>query len=481
MKEILSVLAIDDDPSQIELLRLYCESLDYPRIAYHAAEDAKQALAVLECTLIDLVVTDYRLPDINGLEILRRVKSLNPEIRVVIMTAYQDTRQAVEILKTGADDYLIKPTKEQDIKRLLILTYEKLTYHRETETVRREIEEIFEDSSIISRSRGMMEVMRSAAISAHSDTTVLITGESGTGKELIARLIHKKSRRKDRAFVAVNISALSESLAESELFGHRRGAFTGAEEDRIGRFEEARGGTIFIDEIGDIPQTLQVKLLRFLQFGEIERVGENTTKKLDVRIVAATNRDLKDLVRIGKFRADLYYRINVIPIHIPPLRQRKEDIPALIDHFIEKYSRENDKTVRNVSREVLDRIMRSPLPGNVRELENLIERGVVFARGEFIQLRDLPALLEGDEPERILDTEGEVTGTYEERMRSFEIKMLEDALSRAEGNQCKAAEGLGISERHLRSRLARLGMKNAWKPATGEDRPVRPESRRLRP
>jgi DNA-binding NtrC family response regulator len=459
MEDYLSFLAVDDDPTQIELLRLYCDNLEYPRIRFHAARSAEEAFNILEQEQLDLVLTDYQLPDGNGMGVLERIKAFNPEIRVVVMTAFQDTAAAVKILKGGADDYLIKPTKEKDIERLLILVHERLTLHRETASVREMIFETFPDMPVVSTGNKMMEVIHTAAVCAKSDATVLITGESGTGKELVAKMIHSKSRRGDKAFVTVNISALSESLAESELFGHRKGAFTGAHEDRIGRFEEANGGTIFIDEVGDISQSLQVKLLRVLQFGEIQRVGENATKKLDVRIIAATNRDMKTLVRQGRYRSDLYYRINVIPIFIPPLRERKEDIPALIDHFIRRFSAENGKVVTGVSREVLDRIMWRPLPGNVRELENLIEHGVVFARTETIALRDIPELENPDDgpPEGCLEDSPQ--GGYEEKMRAFEMKILATALDESSGNQSRAAESLGITERHLRSRLSILGMK----------------------
>jgi DNA-binding NtrC family response regulator len=463
MQDSLSVLAIDDDPTQLELLRVFSEEIDYPRIEYYAAKDAQEAFAVLEKNTIELVLTDFRLPGLNGLEILKHVKNRNPEIRVVVMTAYQNTEEAVEILKTGADDYLIKPTKAAEIRRIFIMTNERLEYEKESSIKHREIDDFFEDSSLIYRSRAMMEVLRTATVSAMSDSTVLITGESGTGKELIARMIHDKSRRFDKSFITVNISALPESLAESELFGHRKGAFTGAGDDRMGRFEEAKGGTIFIDEVGDITPALQVKLLRVLQFGEIQRIGENVTRKLDVRIIAATHRDLKDSVRRNLFRGDLFYRINVIPIHIPPLRRRKEDIPALIDYFIRKFSQENGKTVRNVSREVLDRTMARSLFGNVRELENLIERGVVFSRGEIITLRDIPALLEDEDlrPDGCEDTTG--IGTFEERIRNFEIRVIEEALSSAEGNQTRAAELLGMSERHMRSRIKNLNIQNRFR------------------
>ena len=306
-----------------------------------------------------------------------------------------------------------------------------------------------EVAGIIYRGKKMAQVMQTAARCAESDATVLVYGESGTGKELVARFIHERSFRRNKPFIVVNISALAESLAESELFGHKKGAFTGADTERLGRFEMAHGGTLFIDEIGEIPLAIQVKLLRAIQFGTIERLGENMPRQLDVRIIAATNQDLTKLVKQGHFRKDLYYRINVITLELPPLRQRKEDIPALVNHFISIFNQRNHRNVQGFSREAMNRLMRHDFPGNVRELENIVERAVVLCRGDIIFERDLPPLNDN----ALWDDNKK---DYEEQMANFERKLLEEALAESNGNKSAAARALGISERHLRSRLERL-------------------------
>ncbi len=303
----------------------------------------------------------------------------------------------------------------------------------------------------------MADVLSVASRAAASSATVLLSGESGTGKELVARFIHDRSGRAG-PFIPVNISALPETLAESELFGHRKGSFTGADSDRIGRFEEAAGGTLFLDEIGDISAPLQVKLLRALQFGVIERVGENVARRLNVRILAATNRDLPSLIKDGKFRRDLFYRLNVIEIRIPPLRERKGDIALLVDEFIRRYSARDGKVIAGISREAFDSLMKRSFPGNVKELENIIERAVVLTRSEYIRVSDLPA--ETDEAEHTCRCPRPgADGGYETTMRNFERELLEIALEDAGGNKSAAARELGITERHLRSRLEHLGMR----------------------
>jgi DNA-binding NtrC family response regulator len=460
MNDTLNVLFIDDDSTQLTLLGVLCKGIDYPRIESQSAETGSEGLALLQKEQFDLVLTDYRLPDMTGLEVLKSVKRVNPEVCVVVMTAFESARDAVEILKSGADDYLIKPTREPDMRHLFVRIHETLTLHREEKSLRAAIEESFDTSSIIFRSREMMGVLQTAARAAASTATILLTGESGTGKELIARMIHKTGSRNEKPFITVNISALSESLAESELFGHRKGSFTGASEDRVGRFEEANKGTIFIDEVGDIPSALQVKLLRVIQFGEVERIGENTSRKFDVRIITATNRDLSDLVEKRLFRADLFYRLNVIPIHIPALRERKQDIPVLIDHFITRFNEKHGKEITGMSREAMDLIMRHSFPGNVRELENLVERAVVLSRGDSLRKSDFPGLEGKDE---LAGAPLPLEGGFEEKVRGFESRLIEDALRETEGNQSKAARALGISERHLRSRMEKLGIENKFK------------------
>jgi DNA-binding NtrC family response regulator len=452
----VTILTIDDDPTQIELLRAIFRKIAYPAIEHLYAETAAGGLDLVERKVIDLILTDLHLPDGSGLEILRRVKSLNPMISVVVMTAYDDTREAVSILKEGADDYIIKPTRAEEIERLVIRINERsVLIHEAFLPPNKGAVASPATAGIIYSSASMASVMSMASRSADSDATVLISGESGTGKELVARFIHQRAARRKGAFVAVNISALPESLVESELFGHSKGAFTGAGTERMGRFEEADGGTLFLDEIGDITPALQVKLLRTIQFGEVERVGENTARRLDVRIVAATNRDLKVFVATGKFRSDLFYRINVIDILVPPLRDRKEDIKLLIEHFIARFNERNNRHIRGFSREALDRLMRHSFPGNIRELENIIERTVVLCRGDLILESDLPILEEKADPSLCMDAQG----GYEVVMERFERDLLEKAISRNNGNHSAAARELGITERHIRSRLYRLGMK----------------------
>jgi len=447
----MTLLVIDDDETQIEKIRIICEALEYPSVEYLSAMGVADGLKIVAENVVDLVLSDFRLPDGSGFDALRGIKAMNPMIAVAMMTAYADTGEAVQLLKGGADDYLIKPTRKEDIERLIVRVNEKIALLHEALLPPNEGPTASPAvSGIIYRSVVMAEMMSMAARTATTAATVLITGESGTGKELVARFIHDRSGRKGE-FVAVNISALPESLAESELFGHSRGAYTGADVDRTGRFEEAEGGTLFLDEIGDISPPLQVKLLRAIQFGQIERVGENVVRTLNVRIVAATNENLAELVAAGKFRRDLYYRLNVIEIDLPSLRDRKDDIRLLVDHFIKRFAERDGKPMRGISREALDNLIKRPFPGNVRELENIIERAVVLCRGDIIRQADLPPLLEGKA--------GGGEGGYERRMALFEIELLESALQVAKGNKSAAARELGITERHLRSRLERLKLK----------------------
>ncbi|MCA1950880.1 MAG: sigma-54 dependent transcriptional regulator [Treponema sp.] len=447
---MMTILAIDDDPAQLERLALIFKHIQYPPVEYLTAETKQEGLQLAHDQVIDLVFTDLRLPDGDGIEVLNAIKQMNPMIPVVVMTAFSDAREAVEILKQGADDYLVKPTNAEEIEKMVLRIYEKGVLIREAFLPPAEGKESSPASAgIIYQGNKMAQVMQTAARCAESDATIVVCGESGTGKELVARFIHERSLRKNQPFVAVNISALAESLAESELFGHKKGAFTGADTDRIGRFEMANGGTLFIDEIGDIPVAIQVKLLRAIQFGTIERLGENTPRQLNVRIIAATNRNLSALVEQGVFRKDLYYRINVITLELPPLRHRKEDIPVLVEHFINKFNERNHRNVRGLSREAMNALMHHDFPGNVRELENIIERAVVLCRGDIILERDLPPLNK-NAPWQMVEK------PYEQQMAEFERSLIEKALNDTKGNKSAAARALGITERHLRSRLERL-------------------------
>ncbi len=453
------VLAVDDDFTLLERIKAIVGRIEYPRIELHTAETVRGALEVLESRAIDLVLSDYRLPDGNGLDVLKSVKRSNPTVSVVIMTAFEDTRDAVSILKAGGEDYLVKPVTTEALEHLFIRVFEKSLIEHENDELTPFLGSELGDVPFIHADGRMREVLNTVSRSRDSSATVLITGESGTGKELIARLIHNSSARRDRPFVTVNIAALPETLMESELFGHVKGAFTGADQAREGRFAEGDGGSLFIDEVGDIPMSIQVKLLRALQFGQIQRVGENATRTLDVRIIAATNRDLRKLVERGQFRSDLYWRLNVIPIEIPPLRERREDIAALAAWFTDKFAREYGKTVRGISREALAALLRHPFPGNVRELENTLERAVLMTRREILTLEDIRL----ESPEEAPDSPGEpsgvsvpTVGTYDELVGRFELDLITRALDAAGGNQSEAARALGIGERRLRSRLKLL-------------------------
>lgn len=455
----LTILLIDDEPSQIESMKSFLSRRGHK---IYTASNGREGIEVVNANVIDLVLTDFRMPEMNGLEALKEIKRINPEIDVVVITAYGNVEEAVDIMKSGAYDYLSKPIDLDELENLIKRIAEKKLLIQENKQLRAQLENKFKFESIISHSGKMEDVLNLAGRVADSKATVLIRGESGTGKELIARAVHFASGRKDKPFVTVNVAALSENLMESELFGHEKGAFTGAVGARVGRFEEADGGTLFIDEVGDVPLTVQVKLLRAIQFGEVQRLGSNETRKVDVRIIAATHRNLEEMMSVGEFREDLYYRLNVVSINIPSLRERKEDIPMLIEHFIKKYSEINGKNVASVSREALDKLMKYNYPGNVRELENIIERSVILAREETITENELPLQLDLSYEKNLIDPR-DIDKNYEEKMKLFESEMIKEALKRTNGNKSAAARELGISERHLRSRLERLGLKNEFK------------------
>ncbi|HNY22652.1 MAG TPA: sigma-54 dependent transcriptional regulator [Treponemataceae bacterium] len=452
------LLAVDDDVLQLQVIERFCSAIEYPLIEFYGAADMKGCMERASNLVVDIVITDLHLANESGFDVLKAVKELNPGIAVILMTAYEDAREAVSLLKAGADDYLVKPIRKDDLQRIVLRVNERDALMHEAL-----LPPVAGPSAspatagIVYQSDVLAGILSVAARAAASSATVLVSGESGTGKELVARFIHERSGRTG-SFVPVNISALPETLAESELFGHRKGSFTGADSDRVGRFEEAAGGTLFLDEIGDISPALQVKLLRALQFGVIERIGENVPRKLDVRIVAATNRDLPALIREGRFRQDLFYRLNVIEIRLPPLRERKEDIRLLVDEFVKRYAKRDGKDIKGISRDAFDALIKRPFPGNVRELENLIERAVVLSRSDYIRVEDLPP------PPSPEDEEGFCVrtvpeGAYETSLRDFERELVSGALKRSGGNQSAAARSLGISERHLRSRLDLLGLK----------------------
>ena len=451
----LSLLIIDDEASQLESLKSFLKRRDYEVLT---ASNGHEGFNLVQSNLIDVVLTDYRMPNWDGLTVLKNVKEFNPEIDVVVITAYGSVEDAVNIMKAGAYDYLSKPIDLDELENLLNRIYEKRLLFSENKLLKQQLVEKFKFDSIISESGIMQEVLNTAARVANSKASVLVRGESGTGKELIAKAIHFSGSRKDKPFVTVNISSLSENLLESELFGHEKGAFTGATNLRIGRFEEANGGTLFIDEVGDIPMQAQVKLLRAIQFNEIQRIGGNVTINVNVRIITATHRNLEEMIKKGEFREDLFYRLNVVSICLPKLRQRKSDIPILIDHFIKKHANSNQKEVSSLSTEALDILMKYDYPGNIRELENIIERAVVLCRSDIITKTDLPKLVNKIAENKILDPTDFEDG-YENKVKAFENDIILEALSRTNGNKSAAARLLNISERHLRSRMEIINIK----------------------
>jgi len=459
---VLKVLVVDDDPTQLERLKVFADYIEYPYVELSTAENVEEAKQELANSAFDLVLSDYRLPDSTGLELLEYIKQTNPTIHVVIMTAFENAKDAVDILQKGGDDYLVKPTEKKEIEHLLVRTFEQCSVEHENQIVDETIEESFEDFPLVYKSPQMRKVLNVISRTADSDATVLVTGESGTGKEVIAHLIHSLSSRREQPFVTVNIAALPESLMESELFGHIKGAFTGADQDREGRFEQADGSTLFIDEVGDIPPSIQVKLLRVIQFGQVQRIGENENRHLDVRIIAATNSDLNQMVQDGEFRSDLFWRLNVVPLHLPPLRERKTDIQALIQHFIERFNERSGRTITGISREALDALMKQSFPGNIRELENLIERAALMARSSLITLRDLPIQRHEMQSQ---ESPALPAGNYDRQMQQFEYNVLKQALEDSKGNQSEAARKLGISERRLRSRMDKVGLRKSDTPS----------------
>jgi two-component system NtrC family response regulator len=448
------VLIVDDEQVQREMLEGFLAKHGY---GVETAGDGTQALGRYKGSSFDLVLTDYRMPGMDGIQLLRELKRLNPEAVVVVLTAFGTVGTAVAAMKEGAYDYLTKPIDLDELLLLIQRVEREVGLSRENRELKDQLREKFKVDFIISASRGMEEALNLVKRAAPSAATVLILGETGTGKELIARAIHYSSPRADRPLVKVNCAALPENLLESELFGHEKGAFTGAISRRIGRFEQADQGTIFLDEIGDLSSSLQSKLLRVLQEKEFERVGSGHTLKIDVRVVAATNRNLEEAIQKGAFREDLYYRLNVVTISLPPLRERKEDIPPLIEHFLAKYSRENQKVGLSISKEARDLLLNYSYPGNIRELENIVERAVVLCRGDTITTQDLPLNLREGKVEDLLKEAG--TGrSLPETLEEIERLRITQALESSHGVQTKAAEELGISERVLRYKMKKYGI-----------------------
>ena len=449
MEDSFSILVVDDEPPQLELIGGFLKKQGFE---VTLAESGEKALQRFRRESFDLVLTDQRMPNLSGLDLLKAVRAVNPETPVIVVTAYGSIETAVSAIKAGATDYLTKPLNLDE----LLHRIEKVREHHrlvlENRDLREELGERHRIEGIIGESGRMLEVFSLVRRVAPSEATVLIRGESGTGKELIAKAIHFASPRSSGPLVKVNCAALPETLLESELFGHEKGAFTGALATRRGRFEVASGGTIFLDEIGDLPTHLQAKLLRVLQEREFERVGSSLPISVDVRILAATHRDLERLLKAGQFRDDLYYRLNVVTIVLPPLRERRQDLPLFMDHLLRAFAEKNGKKIRGFTSEAREALLRYDYPGNVRELENIIERASVITRGDVIGRADLPISIQ--EPEVEESSSKTDLPVVVERL---ERRLIREALDRSGGVQTRAAEQLGITERALRYKLKKYG------------------------
>lgn len=447
-----SIVLVEDEQVQREALK---DHLEINKYSVYATDTAGAALDHIRRNTIDAVITDYNLPDNNGIFLLEKIKKINPDIQVIIITAYGSIDDAVFAMKAGAFDYLTKPVNIDELLLVLKRSIDHRNLISENLRLKQALFERFSFKGVIASSPKMQEVLNIAGRVAESKASVLIRGESGTGKEVIAKAIHYASPRKNAPFIAFNVAALSPALIENELFGHEKGAFTGADRQRHGRFVQAHGGTLFIDEIGDIPVELQAKLLRVLQENVVDPLGGTKQVKVDIRVIAATNKDLEEMMKDGSFRKDLYYRLNVVSLNIPPLRDRKEDIIPLCDLFMKKYTAENKKILSGLTQEAFDIIMKYDFPGNVRELENLIERSVVFARDNQITLDDLPPHIFTYSSSRSQNGKLGLDGQVEE----LEKKLIESALLKAGGNQSKAARELEISERKMRYKMQKHDLK----------------------
>jgi two-component system, NtrC family, response regulator AtoC len=478
LPERKQILVVDDEPN---LRRVLSAQLERDGYDVHTSEDGEQALALLTEHHIDLVITDLRMPRLDGMELLRRISALEDPMPVVMITAHGTVDTAVEALKMGAFDYITKPFDQEDV-RTIVRKAVRTQDLSATEASRPSLGAGLEAGryGIIGQSPSLLELYTLLDRVADSPTTVLVTGESGTGKELVARALHENSSRRDKPFIKVNCAAIPRDLMESELFGYERGAFTGAVGSKPGRFELASGGTLFLDEIGSIPVEMQVKLLRALQESEFERVDGVKTIRVDVRLVAATNTDLKKEIAAGAFRDDLYYRLNVVPIRLPPLRERREDVPLLVEHFVKKFDARLRKNVTRIEPEALEVLVNHPWPGNIRELENVIERAVLFCDGDALRPVDLPSELNPRTPDPPLTAPAPKTqsppspaasdGLKEQvkaAMSRLERELIVKALEQTGGNVTHAARLLKISRKGLQLKMKELGLR---------ERDERPES-----
>ena len=449
------ILIVDDDPNHLKTLQTIVKSWGYQ---VSTAEDGVTAVESVKERLFALILMDVRMAQMSGIEALKQIKQYNPAIPILIMTAYSSVDSAVEALKSGAYDYLTKPLDFEVLKLSLVRALEHSGLKAENATLKSKMSADYELENIIGKSRPMKELVDMMSMVAPSEATVLITGESGTGKELIAKSIHHNSRRKDRPLVVVNCAALTETLLESELYGHEKGSFTGADKRREGRFKQADKGTIFLDEIGETSAAMQAKLLRVIQEREIQRVGGEETLSVDVRILAATNRNLEEDVTSGKFRGDLFYRLNVVTLRIPPLRERQDDIPLLSQHFLARYAAKNHKQVKGISPLAMDMLLKYPWPGNVRELENVVERAVILLPDEHVTEKELPATITESYAEKGDWVALPQPGAANRPLGEIEREAIVATLEASAGNKSETARRLGINRKTLHKKLKEYGL-----------------------
>ncbi len=440
------ILIVDDEPFNLDLLEQELTDKGY---VSERANGGSEALKKIESFQPDLVLLDHMMPDLNGLEVLKELRKRGNDVPVIMVTAHGTIERAVQAMKEGACDFIPKPFEPDHLALVVKKALERERLKRGIEILSEETEERYR--LVVGESPKINHAVDLAKRAAASNATVLLLGESGTGKEVFARAIHNWSERKSEPFIAINCVGLSKELLESELFGHEKGAFTGAHQLKKGKMELAHGGTVFLDEVGDITQELQTKLLRFLQEREFERVGGNKPIRVDVRIVAATNRDLDGAVKEGRFREDLFHRLNVIAVNLPPLRERKDDIPLLAHHFLQRFSLETKKNITEISPDAMERLLGYDWPGNVRELANVIERAVVLGKGPKITLNDLPSRVLGTETRTSSDSQ-----SYHQAIDDYRRELIVKALSEAQGNRAAAAKALGLHRTHLMKLLKSL-------------------------
>lgn len=451
MKERTKILIVDDEAPSREALVLLLKNADSDVMG---AGSGKEAFDLLGENDFDIIITDLFLPDLDGIDILKQVKSVSPAMEVILITGHASAETAVRAMKEGAYDYITKPLNIDELRLIIGKAVEKRRLLNENVYLKKQLRDKFEFANIIGASPAMQKVFNRMKRIVKTDSTVLIMGESGTGKEVVAKAIHFNGDRRDKPFVAVHCGAIPENLLESELFGHTKGAFTGAIRDKIGKFESANKGTIFLDEIGTMPMHLQTKLLRVLQEQEVERVGSSRPIKLDVRIISATNQNLEEEVKAGNFRDDLFYRLNVIPLNLPPLRERMEDILPLIRHFLRKNCKEMKRPLMTLSKEAFEALEFYNWPGNVRELENIVERTVALTEGDQITVDDLPSAIRAGASTRVIERGVDLPKTISD----IERKMITEALTLANGVKAKAAQMLNLNRTTLVEKMRRLGM-----------------------